>query len=246
MAPCAPPRPGQETEEVFMETSPNAAPAPLDILVAEDDDVSRRLLEVTLTKWGYRVKSCVSGSAALEALARPGAPQIAILDWMMPDLDGTEVCRRIRATPSRENTYLILLTAKQELADIVEGLGAGADDYLSKPFRPAELRARLEVGLRVVGLQDRLAKRVAELETALQHVEQLQGLLPICSYCHSIRDDANYWQRLEEYIGARSGARFSHSVCPSCFERHVRPQLDALEDARRGGRAPVGEGRGGK
>lgn len=210
------------------------------ILVAEDDPVSRRLLEVTLGRWGYEVVSCVDGDGAMRALATPEPPRMAVLDWMMPEVDGVEVCRRVRTTPGGRRLYLVLLTAKGRVEDLVEGLGAGADDYLVKPFQAAELQARLQVGRRILDLQDALAARVGELEAALSQVHQLQGLIPICSYCHKVRDDRNYWQRVEQYVADRSGARFSHSVCPACFEAHVRPELEALEDP---GAAPDPDGR---
>lgn len=214
----------------------------MDILIAEDDLVSRRALEATLQKWGHQVVTTTDGAAAWDILRRDDAPSLAILDWMMPELDGVEVCRLARqAIPSlrsgpREDVhrclYIILLTARGEKEDIVVGLDAGADDYIIKPFDRAELRARLNVGLRMVELQQRLARRVAELHDALGKVKQLQGLLPICSYCKCIRDDGNYWQQVESYIGCHSEARFSHAICPSCYESVVQPQLDALQSRR--------------
>ena len=106
------------------------------------------------------------------------------------------------------------------------GLDAGADDYLAKPFDRNELRARVQVGVRVVELQRHLAEHIKELETALSQVKQLQGILPICSYCKKIRDDQNYWQRVESYISDHSEAEFSHSICPSCYEDVVKPELE--------------------
>ena len=156
---------------------------------------------------------------------------MAILDWMMPGMDGTEVCRRVRQAPSTTSTYIILLTAKSSKEEVVMGLEAGADDYLIKPFDRAELRARLQVGVRVVELQRSLAERVAELEDSLARVKQLQGLLPICSYCKSVRDDQNYWQRVESYISNHSEVQFSHSICPPCYEKVVQPQLEKFRDA---------------
>src|SRR5262249_3973980 len=153
-----------------------------------------------------------------KALQAPDAPKLAILDWMMPELDGVDVCRTLRAEPSAEPTYIILLTAKAEKGDIVKGLEAGADDYLTKPFDRNELRARLQVGLRMLELQKNLADRVRELEAALSNVKQLQGLIPICSYCKKIRDDKNYWQQVECYVSAHTDARFSHGICPACLD----------------------------
>jgi response regulator RpfG family c-di-GMP phosphodiesterase len=151
---------------------------------------------------------------------------------MMPRLDGVEICRRVRAQESPTPPYLILLTANTRRADVVAGLEAGADDYIGKPFDHDELRARLIVATRVVELRRKLAERVQELESALGRVKQLHGLLPICAYCKKIRDDQNYWQRVEEYVSAHSGAQFSHSICPQCYERVLAPQLRAMRDAR--------------
>jgi len=198
------------------------------ILIADDDAVSRRLLERTLQDWGYEVAIARDGAEAWAALSGEDRPQLAVLDWMMPGLDGPELCRRTRAMDAQIPVYVILLTARAERADVVAGLEAGADDYVIKPFDRAELRARLHVGARVLQLQLSLADRVRELEDALSKVKLLQGLLPICAYCKRVRDDRNYWQQVENYVTDRSAARFSHSICPSCYEREVRPQLEEL------------------
>jgi CheY-like chemotaxis protein len=125
--------------------------------------------------------------------------------------------------------YVILLTVRDRKADIVKGLEAGADDYIAKPFHEEELRVRVLVGVRIIELQRKLSQRVDELTYALQQVKQLTGLLPICSYCKKIRDDHNYWQQVESYISKHSEALFSHCICPECFERVVKPQLDKLD-----------------
>jgi DNA-binding response OmpR family regulator len=147
---------------------------------------------------------------------------------MMPGMDGIELCHRVRSAFTATPPYLILLTAKGRREDIVIGLQAGANDYVTKPFDREELRARMQVGLRMIELQQSLADRVKALEEALTRVKQLQGLLPICSYCKKIRDDQNYWQQVESYISEHSEAQFSHSICPDCYERLVKPELDQL------------------
>jgi len=131
------------------------------ILVAEDDPVSRRLLEVTLSKWGYEVVTCADGQAAWEVLKAPDAPQLVILDWMMPLLDGLQVCRNVRnpaERPAEPYVYIILLTAKSQKTDMITGLEAGADDYLTKPFDAQELRMRLRAGRRILDLLDELVR----------------------------------------------------------------------------------------
>jgi phosphoserine phosphatase RsbU/P len=198
------------------------------ILIAEDEPVSRRVLEATLNKWGHEVVATRDGAEAWEVLRREGAPPLAILDVEMPCVGGVEVCRRVRETPRAVAPYLILLTAKSGKENVVRGLEAGANDYVAKPFDPAELRARVNVGLQMLGLQRKLAERVRELEEALSQVKQLQGLLPICSYCKSIRDDKNYWQRVESYIGEHGDVQFSHGICPDCYEQVVQPQIEQM------------------
>ena len=201
------------------------------VLIAEDEAVSRRSLERTLVGWGYDVVLAVDGDEAWQRLSAPDSPQLVILDWVMPGLDGPEVCRRVRAQASRAPAYIIMLTARADRADLVAALHAGADDYVVKPFDRSELKARLQVGARVVQLQLSLADRVRDLEDALSRVKQLQGLLPICSYCKKVRDDQNYWQQVEQYVTDRSEARFSHSICPSCYEAHIKPELTSLRES---------------
>jgi len=193
------------------------------VLVAEDEPVSRRRLERALISFGYDVVVTKDGQEAWQALQEQALP-LAVLDWMMPGMDGIEICRKVRETAEIRATYIILLTVKGE-EHLVEGLRAGADDYITKPFDAAALEARLQVGVRVTELQIRLADRVRELEDALSQVKYLRGLLPICSYCKKIRDDKNYWQQVENYIEENSEAKFSHGVCPDCYEEILKPQL---------------------
>jgi sigma-B regulation protein RsbU (phosphoserine phosphatase) len=192
------------------------------ILIAEDDATTRRLLEGLLQSWSYDVVVAKDGPCALAILQSDGAPQLALLDWMMPGLAGPDVCRALRLQATRDTTYLILLTSRNQRTDIVAGLAAGADEYLLKPFHPDELHARLKAAIRILDLQQRLAAQVAALELALGHVRQLSGLLPICSYCKAIRDDSNYWHRVEEFVSEHSSVQFSHGICPKCMETALR------------------------
>lgn len=198
------------------------------VLIADDEAVCRRILESTIAEGGFEVTIATDGLEAWRAFQDPDPPALAILDWMMPGMEGVELCRRIRQNPQTLPAYLIVLTARSATEDVVSGLTAGADDYITKPFSRAELRARFQVGVRIVELQESLAARVTELEDALARVKRLQGLLPICSYCKKIRNDRNYWQQLENYIGEHSEAQFSHGICPDCFEKFARPELEKL------------------
>jgi len=202
------------------------------ILIAEDERVSRRLLELTLTGWGHEVIVTEQGEEAWAILEQEHPPSLAILDWMMPGMDGIEICRRVRQRQMSSQTYLILLTAKSSKANIVEGLIAGANDYVTKPFDRDELRARVNVGETVVDLQQKLAGRVIELEDALGQVRVLQGILPICSYCKLVRDDKDYWQSVECYISQHSETKFSHGICPTCYETMIKPQLEETRSKR--------------
>jgi DNA-binding response OmpR family regulator len=126
------------------------------VLLAEDSGVIRILLQRVLTSWGYEVLFAEDGAQAWEILERPDSPRIALLDWMMPGLDGLEVCQRVRRAAREPRVYIILLTGKDQQKDVVRGLAAGADDYLRKPFDNAELEARIRTGRTIVELQDEL------------------------------------------------------------------------------------------
>jgi diguanylate cyclase (GGDEF)-like protein len=139
----------------------------MEILIAEDDPATRRLLEITLEKWHYEVVVACDGASAWSVLQRDEAPRLAILDWVMPGLSGPAVCRKVRTRAREPYTYILLLTARSEKTDLVEGMEAGADDYLTKPFEPQELKVRLRAGRRILELQAALvAAREALREQA--------------------------------------------------------------------------------
>ena len=196
------------------------------ILIAEDDRVTLKILTGLLTSWGHETTAASDGESALKMILSQQTPYLALLDWMLPGMDGPEVCRRMRASELTTPGYLILLTSKSAQADLVEGLDAGADEYLVKPIDPAELRARLNAGARILDLQTRLADQVRELEAALGNIRHLTGLLPICAYCKSIRDDSNYWHRVEEYVSEHADVKFSHGICPKCLPRATQAMAE--------------------
>jgi len=190
------------------------------ILIAEDNPTTRTILKAILLKWGHEVVATTNGEEAWEILTKGDAPKLAILDWIMPGISGDDLCRRLRARPDIRPLYLILLTVKVDNTDVIEGLEAGADDYIRKPYNLEDLRARVGVGARVIKLATALADRVAELEKAAEHIKKLQGVLPICMYCHSIRTDKKSWQRIESYLSEHADVQFSHGICAACAKTH--------------------------
>jgi len=146
------------------------------ILIAEDDSTSRTMLQAVLTKWGYDVTDTENGDDAFAVLQQEDSPQLAILDWEMPGMDGASLCRTIRGQGRKEPLYLILLTSRGNHKDIVQGLEAGADDYIAKPYNNAELQARVNAGRRMVLLQNEMRER-----------EKLQGVLEMAgAVCHEL------------------------------------------------------------
>jgi len=193
------------------------------ILIVED---SALVVEsVTLAfqlQWAdVELVSTAEGKKAID-LVESESPDLVLLDVGLPDIDGYKVLEAIREF---SDIPVIMLTARDETMDKVKGLELGADDYVTKPFDHGELRARVQVGARVVGLQRTLAERVHELEEAMNSVKTLQGLLPICCYCKKIRDDGNYWHRVESYIAGHANVRFSHGICPECSQK-VKAELN--------------------
>jgi two-component system cell cycle response regulator len=152
-------------------------------LVADDDRVTGEILSRTLRQWDFDVTTVADGADAWRYLQTSSTPTLAILDWMMPNVDGAEVCRSVRRELPLANMYLILLTALGSPSDIVKGLDAGADDYIIKPFNSEELRARVQVGIRVLTLQERLAERVAELQSARDEFAQLASTDTLTRLC---------------------------------------------------------------
>jgi DNA-binding response OmpR family regulator len=206
------------------------------VLVAEDDRIARRLLVRHLERWGYEVVRAEHGREACDVFEADDEIGIAILDWMMPELDGVDVCRKLRAAEDRR-PYILLCTARTEVSDIVTGLNAGADDYLAKPIRAAELEARLRVGARTVGLEHELKQRIGQLSAALEHVKQLQGMLPICMHCRRVRNSDDVWQQIETYVEQHADVSWSHGLCEDCLDEHYPPEQQGDAAPVKGGAA---------
>jgi len=188
------------------------------ILVADDDAMSRHLMQGLVTEWGHESVVAADGEEAWARLNEFGI-RLAIVDWTMPRLTGVELCERIRAAAMEQYVYLVLLTSRRSADEVVGGLRAGADDYVTKPFDARELEVRVRVGLRVLDLEDRLALRAREAEDRLRQINKLESLIPICCECRQVRDDKNYWQRVETYLTHRTPAKFTHTLCPECYQR---------------------------
>ena len=186
------------------------------ILVVEDDTDSRETLGALLELDGHQVVSAKNGSEGWQAF-ESGPFRVVISDWLMPEMDGLELCRRIRAAERPSYSYVILVSALKGKASYLQGMAAGADDFISKPYDPDELKTRLIVAERIIGVQDR--------------VKRLEGILPTCMYCKKIRDERNEWVGIEAYITQRSQASFSHGVCPTCYETVLKPELSRFRPA---------------
>ena len=191
------------------------------VLVADDDIITRRLLENIMIRNVYDLVSCENGDEAWRFLNETNGPKLAILDWIMPGLQGIEICRRIREKKFSIKPYLIILTASMnERKDVLESFRTGANDFIEKPFDSNELIARVRLGEKLVNLQIELAERIKALEEARIHIKTLQGILPICMHCHKIRNDSESWEKIEEYIERHTDALFSHGLCPKCLKKY--------------------------
>lgn len=170
------------------------------VLIAEDEPVSRRLMESMLHRWGYTVLSAKDGFEALQILQQADAPKLAVIDWMMPGIDGLQLCQKIREVKSDAYTYILFLTAKNTPADVIEGLEAGADDYLIKPFDPQELRGRLRTGTRILHLMDQLLTTQDKLRSLASH-DGLTGLWNHSAILEMLRHELSRADRHNSSVG---------------------------------------------
>lgn len=196
------------------------------VLIAEDDRASNLLLRKLLEGAGHQVVSTANGAEALEQLTRKEDLQVVISDWMMPVMDGIELCLRIRAREHARYVYVLIVTARRGKKRYLEALEAGADDFICKPIDPEELGARMRVAERIFDLQ-------AEMK-------QLQGLLSICAYCKNVRESDHTWVPIEQYVSKRAHTTFTHGICPSCAKEQFGKSTakPRVRRAARGGRRP--------
>jgi len=183
------------------------------ILIAEDDVIAAKVLGRTLQNLKHEFVVASTGSQAWEIFdADPF--RVVISDWRMPGMDGLELCGRIRNRPKTLYTYFILLTAGHTGSeDFSHAMDSGVDDFVIKPLDQEIIRTRLYV-----------AQRILRYTT---EIGLLKDIIPMCCYCHKVRDDGDYWERVETYIRERTGSRFSHGVCPECMEKQLK-ELEAL------------------
>lgn len=181
-------------------------------LLVEDDPVNLALLRGFLVRMGHEVSSVSTGHDAWISYLSGRYP-LVVSDWSLPGMSGIEFCQRVRARKSSEYTYFILITALEGENKIQEAMDSGVDDFLPKPIDLNTLSVRVRVAERIIGFQSQIGL--------------LRGLLPICMYCKNIRGDKEYWQTVESYFAAHTGANFTHSLCPDCYTNHVLPELNS-------------------
>lgn len=185
--------------------------------IVEDDKTTRRLLENVTSMLGYETVSYDDGQQAWDAF-QVVRPEIVISDWMLPGMDGLALCRRLRETMKESYTYFTLVSAqKRSRENLEQAINAGVDDFLKKPISSEEIWNRLRVAERILNFT--------------HQVRRLESLIPICCYCKKVRNDGDLWEQIEQYVNERTGADFTHSICPHCMDTHVRPQMESYKQS---------------
>lgn len=188
------------------------------ILVVDDNPDNLRLLAGILKECRYKIRLAPNGEQAL-ATIRKEAPDLILLDIMMPVMDGFEVCRQLKADQKNTGIPVIFISALDETIDKVKAFSMGGVDYITKPFKSDEVLARVRTHLTLRRLQRNLEKKNEQLRHALDEIQILRGILPICSSCKKIRNEDGYWEQIEIYIQTRSEVDFSHGICEECARK---------------------------
>ncbi len=190
----------------------------MNILIADDDPITRKLVEHTLRRWNHTVYSAPDGVVALELYRQHESIEMIILDWVMPNMDGLEACSAIRDMNRTLSPFIIMLTSKSGRGFVVRALEAGADDYVTKPPDPGEMKARIAVGERILIRQTELHKKIDLLEQTVARIEQLEVRFPVCPECRTVRNDAEFWKCVENLIEDNQTLYDSLGQCPQCVE----------------------------
>ncbi len=188
------------------------------IVIVDDNPQNLATLKQMLIDDGYDVRPAINGDTALVMIGKI-LPDLILLDIIMPDMDGYEVCRRLKADETTRNISVIFLSALDKSLDKVKAFEVGGVDYITKPFQIEEVLIRVKTHIELRNMQKALEEKNVQFEEALANLKTLSGLLPICANCKKIRDDKGYWTQLEKYIEMHSEALFSHGICPECMEQ---------------------------
>ena len=188
------------------------------ILVVDDNPKNLQVVSSIISKAGYRVAAATDVPQAW-TMIEDTLPELILLDVILPQQDGFTLCRKIKTTPETADIPIIMLTMKASSEDVVNGFEAGAADYVTKPFKAAELLARVNAHLELKRMRDEQAQLIDKLQETLGQIKQLSDMIPICAHCKKVRNDKGYWQQVEEYIATHSTAQISHSICPDCQAR---------------------------
>lgn len=209
-----------------MKPKPNSE---IRILVVDDNPEIVRSTEHLLKHAGYSTATASNGAEAMQVI-QTFRPELALTDRDMPEMDGIELCRRIKSDPGLDNIFVIIVSAAfTRTEEQSEGLEMGADSYIARPIANRELLARVDAYVRILRLYRELRDKNTELEAALAKVKLLSGMLPICSGCKKIRDDKGYWNQVENYVQKHSEATFTHGLCPECSDKYFPGLYDEFE-----------------
>lgn len=187
------------------------------VMIVDDTPDNLTVLRQMLTENGYHVRPALNGEIALGAV-KTCLPDLILLDIMMPGMNGYEVCRRLKSDDCTKDIPIIFISALHELSDKIRSFSVGGVDYITKPFQAEEVIARVGAHVSLFRLRTSLEEKVAELQTALEEIKTLRGLVPICSSCKKMRDDEGYWSQLEVYIQKHTEAELTHGICPECMK----------------------------
>ena len=199
------------------------------VLIVDDDPEVLFATSRIVKSAGYEVFEAITGTECM-ATAREIRPDLILLDVVLPDVDGIQLCKDIKSDPALNATFIVLISgSKTSSLEQADGLDVGADGYIARPISNRELKARVNAMARIYVAERERDQLIVELKDALSKVKLLSGLLPICASCKKIRDDQGYWNQVEMFIGKRSNAEFSHSICPECAKK-LYPDFDLYDD----------------